>query len=512
MASNVKSELCVCHFKDVESSDITKFSDASWNKFLASFEHWKDLDGVQKEICQKIKVIDPNWQNEHGYHRKCYQRFTDARSIARALKRSTKGTLKENFSDGPEDVLEFEPPAKRVLRSVTGSSDMLNLIRRNKHILPPICIICRRQKRINRFGKRDYARLISCETDCKKIIDAAKLKEDDAILLQLINHDPVSIELKYHKLCYNNYIKVGTKQQPKQKDQIYSLALENFCSKVIDRRIFNKQEVMWMKSLSSLFVEEVNVSEGIDASQYRNQNLKKRLQNKYGDQLSFLRPHPQMTELVMDSQHTETHKSCVLHAASTDSEESSSEYFEPQLHSTTGTGTYHLYYAAQDIRSMIEKCDSLKNWPPRAEDLTLDACKKVVPAGLFNFLAWCIGASNDICCDNFVNVACDVERKLLSLSQDIIFVASKGRKLLPKQLALGMTLRHKTGSSELIQLLNGFSQCMSHSVVLEYDTALALQSLEIDTIPVGFQKGVFTTLVWDNNDFGEETLSGEGIT
>lgn len=53
---------------------------------------------------------------------------------------------------------------------------------------------------------------------------------------------------------------------------------------------------------------------------------------------------------------------------------------------------------------------------------------------------------------------------------------------------------------------------MSHSVVLEYNTALALQSLEIDTIPVGFQKGVFTTLVWDNNDFGEETLSGEGIT
>ena len=306
MASNVISELCVCHFKDVESSDITKFSDALWNKFLASFEHWKDLDGVQKEICQKIKVINPNWQNEHGYHRKCYQRFTDARSIARALKQSTKGTLKENFSDEPEDVLEFEPPAKRALRSVTGSSDMLNLIRRNKHILPPICIICRRQKRINRFGKRDYAKLISCEADCKKIIDAAKLKKDDA--------------------------------------------------------------------------------------------------------------------------------------ASTDSEESSSEYFEPQLHSTTGTGTYHLYYAAQDIRSMIEKCDSLKNWPPTAEDLTLNACKKVVPAGLFNFLAWCIGASNDICCDNFVNVACDVERKLLSLSQDIISVASKGRKLLPKQLALGMTL------------------------------------------------------------------------
>lgn len=80
---------------------------------------------------------------------------------------------------------------------------------------------------------------------------------------------------------------------------------------------------------------------------------------------------------------------------------------------------------------------------------------------------------------------------------------------MPKHLALGMTLRHMTGSSKLQQLLNGFGHCVSHSDSLEHDTALATQQLQLGNgVPPGFVSGTFTTLVWDNNDFGEETLTG----
>ena len=80
---------------------------------------------------------------------------------------------------------------------------------------------------------------------------------------------------------------------------------------------------------------------------------------------------------------------------------------------------------------------------------------------------------------------------------------------MPKHLALGMTLRHLTGSSKLQQLLNRFGHCVSHSVSLEHDTALAAQQLRLGNgIPPGFNSSMFTTLVWDNNDFGEETLTG----
>ena len=54
---------------------------------------------------------------------------------------------------------------------------------------------------------------------------------------------------------------------------------------------------------------------------------------------------------------------------------------------------------------------------------------------------------------------------------------------------------------------------MSHSVVLEHDTTLANKQLCTDNIvPEGFIKKIPTTVIWDNNDFREETPSGEGTT
>jgi len=61
-------------------------------------------------------------------------------------------------------------------------------------------------------------------------------------------------------------------------------------------------------------------------------------------------------------------------------------------------------------------------------------------------------------------------------------------------------------------MLNGLGHCSSNSQELEHDTALAeLQLQRGDTyIPPNITVKVQATLVWDNNDFGEETLSGKG--
>lgn len=107
----------------------------------------------------------------------------------------------------------------------------------------------------------------------------------------------------------------------------------------------------------------------------------------------------------------------------------------------------------------------------------------------------------------------DHDRKVLSIAQDLIFLASRGKKQTPKHWALGMTIRHLTNSSQLIGILNGLGHCVSHSSVLEHDTALATVQLKQDSIiPPGMNKNIFSTLVWDNNDFGEETLTGKGTT
>ena len=43
---------------------------------------------------------------------------------------------------------------------------------------------------------------------------------------------------------------------------------------------------------------------------------------------------------------------------------------------------------------------------------------------------------------------------------------------MPKHLLLGMSVRHLTGSAELITVLNKFGHCASYSVLLELETAM----------------------------------------
>ena len=76
-----------------------------------------------------------------------------------------------------------------------------------------------------------------------------------------------------------------------------------------------------------------------------------------------------------------------------------------------------------------------------------------------------------------------------------------------------MSLRQLTGSSSVLNLVNGLGHCMSHKFVLRHETALAqLSTSDTGTVPLGFSKKVSATLAWDNDDFCEETRSGKGTT
>ena len=92
-------------------------------------------------------------------------------------------------------------------------------------------------------------------------------------------------------------------------------------------------------------------------------------------------------------------------------------------------------------------------------------------------------------------------------------MASNCRKQTPKSLYLGLTVRHLTGSSQLLTMLSRLGHCHSVTSVIGYETSFAELQLQTESeIPPGFSKCKPTVLVWDNIDFGEETLSGHGTT
>lgn len=173
-----------------------------------------------------------------------------------------------------------------------------------------------------------------------------------------------------------------------------------------------------------------------------------------------------------------------------------------------------LYHCARSLENTISEVKGLnEKWPPTSADLQVDEVASMIPSQLFNFMAWMTGCSDVFTDDGHVSTTEESRRRLLSICQDVIYLQSRGRSMMPKHVALGMTLRHMTGSSNIIGLVNGLGHCTSHTTVLEHDSALAtLQLQQGKLVPDGFAKSLHTTLVWDNNDFTEETLTGQGTT
>ena len=437
-------------------------------------------------------------------------------------------TVSQEHSHGEVEADCPKPAKRRALRSSFGHPTTQA---RTRHVLPDVCILCQKTKTIKcrSTQKRKKEPLTRCSTiEATNLQKAAQDNNNEALLLQIKDQDCVAIEVKYHNSCYRDYTRYLTKQPTTEKNDVsYSEAFEIFCETVKTRLIENK-EIMRLKRLTEMFVKQVNATHGTDASSYKTGNLKSRLAKKF-PQLCFITPHMRSqgdivyvndisTEVLVEEQ--KVLRESVL--STTHSEQDSTT--EDEMHnepvavkktSPDNLGLRNAYVTALELRNEINSVKSSAPWPPTAEHLNLQAAEAVVPWRLYNFLAWTIGASEEPDVEKFVRVGKDTtHRKLLSISQDIISLSSNGRKLMPKHMSLAMAVRHLSGSAQLIGLLIGFGHSVSHSVVLNHDTALAEQEMMKgdDAMPSTIQTGQPITIVWDNNDFGEETASGHGTT
>lgn len=109
--------------------------------------------------------------------------------------------------------------------------------------------------------------------------------------------------------------------------------------------------------------------------------------------------------------------------------------------------------------------------------------------------------------------------KLLSIAQDIVFLASGGKKPTPKHIGIGITVHQATRSKNLVKLLHAAGHSISHESVLRTDTTIANEALKRYFengevyIPLNFVNASFPGYIMyanDNIDINEETLDGKG--
>ena len=145
-------------------------------------------------------------------------------------------------------------------------------------------------------------------------------------------------------------------------------------------------------------------------------------------------------------------------------------------------------------------------WPPTNKDLQNGSVN--MPVLLINFLETLYSKDGKVKSER-------CRRRVNSTAQDICYNVTHGKWTMPKHILTGMCVRHLTGSKQMINILNRQGHSVSHSYLLELETAVC-DSIQItsENLPPSIMRknNRIIHFCWDNFDLNEETASGAGTT
>ena len=175
-----------------------------------------------------------------------------------------------------------EPPTKRLLRSSTLSDQQVPPLPGRHHVLSVQCLICRSTKYTKERAtkKRQVERLVNCETSQGgKLMKAAKIRQDERLLLDIEGRDLVAIEARYHRTCYLKYTKIARDYPSKELAQQPQLGqtFRKFSQVVIKEKLIQGKEIWRLTKLNKVFIKMVKEVEGLEVEGYKTASLKSRI-------------------------------------------------------------------------------------------------------------------------------------------------------------------------------------------------------------------------------------------
>ena len=114
-----------------------------------------------------------------------------------------------------------------------------------------------------------------------------------------------------------------------------------------------------------------------------------------------------------------------------------------------------------------------------------------MPSILYNMLAWTCGLLENPS-DQKVDVSKELNRRILSIGQDILFLANP-RSPTSKHFLLGTAVKHITGSKRVIDILHVLGHSAAYSTIQRLETDIAEFQL-LRPVPSTLYCQQFTTL------------------
>ena len=472
---------CIIHYSSVNNKlEVRQLTETTWQKIklISEERFFTSCSTSFNEICDQIPS-EPNF-TLHGFHRDCYKRFTHLKNLN---SRKRKLELEQN-----NDIQDVLPKKKR-----QPSGDIV-LFPQNE------CIICGKGvKWIKHKGTSKRDKLVKCVTKTAEnsLKQAAVFWKDDVILRKISEEDLVAKEANYHEECRKAFINTKYLSQTCREDSSYEDAeiqkahkeAFNILAEYIEKDIIQNANVLritMLKQRYQLYIKENYPT--VYNQNYSNQKLKEKIVKHFRDRVHFFQPKYR-AEIVYSNEIS------TGQAVEFAFESSASDY---KLLENAA-----LLLRSKILEKHIQNCET--QWPPTSEYLQ----SSPIPDHLIKFLLKLVVPSKT------KNVSLMYERKVQSIAQDICYSVTKGTWLLPKQLLLGMSVHHLTGSAKLVTLLNRLGHCVSYSSVLQLETSIAEKIIISDSVlPAEMLtvNNIVTHFCWDNFDLSEETPDGYGTT
>ena len=96
--------------------------------------------------------------------------------------------------------------------------------------------------------------------------EAAKIRNDESILIHIRGRDCVALEARYHKRCYQRYTKCLSNKPRDIGPTLYDQAFDEFCMEVIEARILQNKEILLLSYLLKKFIRCVQKIENTQTS------------------------------------------------------------------------------------------------------------------------------------------------------------------------------------------------------------------------------------------------------
>lgn len=385
--------------------------------------------GSPNRMEEACKLIPEDIADVHGYHRDCYQMFTN------------------HLNRLSESSKEAVPSTSRNARSSSS-----------RIVFTPDCIFCKKEgpKSVKTKGYWTTESTSMFEFGgWQSVVEKAEKIGDEQLLLRIRGVDLFAAEARYHKSCRRSYVagyKVsGNKEEKDRQQQMEEVHLEAFASvcTIVDEEIFKNSRIMKLSELNEQYKESLKQTQFANPK-YRPSKLKSKLENcdAYKGKLSFCE---------VDGKGK--FASYLVYSSQIGVEKAIQSMYDLNSSDTISDVAISL---RSSITNAFEESEELP-WPSTADALASRQDK--LPEDLEKFLNLLLAGTHS-------HVSTRVSRLVQSIGQDICRAATNGQWKMTKHIFLCMTLRHLFRSAQLITLMNRFGHSESYSFSLELETAI----------------------------------------